>query len=282
MRHVEVAGVRLPVIGLGAWQFGSVEWGYGPEYLNGTALEITRRALDLGVSLLDTAEIYGFGRSERAVGKAIEGRRDEALVATKLFPVLPTRSLVARRLGGSLKRLGTDHVDLYQLHWPNPVWPLKHTLDGIGDLMNSGAVRHFGVSNHSLERWRRAEDLLGRPALANQVQFNLVQDGARRDLVPHAAAAGRVVIAYSPLAQGLLSGRYGPGRRPSGGIRRFSPLFRDLDRVKRLGDALREVVPTVRRPPRWRWPGWSDIPTWSPSRGQAACASWRRTRTPET
>lgn len=241
MRHVEVAGVRLPVIGLGAWQFGSAEWGYGPDYLNRTAVEITRRALDLGVSLLDTAEIYGFGRSERAVGKAIEGRRDEALVATKLFPVLPTRALVTRRLGGSLKRLGTDHVDLYQLHWPNPVWPLKDTLQGMRELMDSGAVRHFGVSNHSLERWQRAEELLGRPALANQVQFNLLQDGARGDLVPHAAATGRAVIAYSPLAQGLLSGRYGPGRRPSGGIRRFSPLFRDLSRVKRLGDELREI-----------------------------------------
>ena len=89
MRYVEVGGVRLSVVGLGTWQFGSPEWGYGRAFAEGEALLITRRALDLGINLIDTAELYGLGRSERAVGKAIAGRRDEAFIATKVLPVVP-------------------------------------------------------------------------------------------------------------------------------------------------------------------------------------------------
>src|SRR5215469_2353695 len=97
MRYIEVAGVRLSVIGVGAWQFGSKEWGYGQGYAEGEAGQIVGRALDLGINLLDTAEIYGFGRSERIVGRAIAGRREEAFVATKLFPVLPIPPIIERR-----------------------------------------------------------------------------------------------------------------------------------------------------------------------------------------
>src|SRR4051812_12720919 len=89
MRYVEANGVRMSAIGVGTWQFGSNEWGYGQDYARTTARDIVHRALDLGVNLLDTAEIYGMGRSERIVGEAIVGRRDEALVASKLFPILP-------------------------------------------------------------------------------------------------------------------------------------------------------------------------------------------------
>jgi aryl-alcohol dehydrogenase-like predicted oxidoreductase len=241
VRYVEAEGARVSVIGLGTWQFGSAEWGYGREYAERTSLEIVRRALDLGVNLVDTAEIYGFGRSETAVGRALAGRREQAFIATKLLPLLPARAIVRRRAGGSLRRLGTDHVDLYQLHWPNPVWPLDDTLAGLRDLLDAGTARHAGVSNYSLRLWRDAERRLGRPLLSNQVRFNLVDDAPLRDLVPHAAAEGRIVIAYSPLGQGLLSGRYGPGHPPGGGLRRLSPRFRRLERVARLGEALREV-----------------------------------------
>src|SRR5947209_18677311 len=97
MRYVEVGGVRLSVIGLGTWQFGSREWGYGRAYAEGPALDITRRALDLGVNLVDTAEVYGLGRSERIVGQALAGRRAEAFIATKMFPVLPLAPVVEFR-----------------------------------------------------------------------------------------------------------------------------------------------------------------------------------------
>jgi aryl-alcohol dehydrogenase-like predicted oxidoreductase len=240
MRFVDVEGARLSAIGLGCWQFGSSDWGYGEDYARREAGAIVNRALDLGVNLVDTAEIYGFGRSERAVGQALAGRRDQAFVATKLFPVLPSRGIVRRRAGGSMRRLGVEALDLYQLHWPNRTWPLGDTLSGLRDLLWSGAVRHAGVSNYSLDLWRRAETMLGAPLLSNQVEFSLVRDAPARDLVPYAAAGDRVVIAYSPLAQGVLSGRYGPGRRPPG-FRRWLPAFLDLGRVGRLGDALRDV-----------------------------------------
>jgi aryl-alcohol dehydrogenase-like predicted oxidoreductase len=89
MRYTDVGGVRLSVIGLGTWQFGSREWGYGKDYAEGPALDITRKALDLGINLIDTAEIYAFGQSERIVGRATAGRRDAAFIATKLFPAVP-------------------------------------------------------------------------------------------------------------------------------------------------------------------------------------------------
>jgi aryl-alcohol dehydrogenase-like predicted oxidoreductase len=243
MRYVDVDGARLSAIGLGTWQFGSGEWGYGASYASTTAGEIVRRALDLGITLLDTAEIYGFGRSERILGEAVRGRRDEAFLASKILPVLPLPAITRRRARGSARRLGVERIDLYQIHWPNPVVPLGLQVAGLRRLLDEGLIGHAGVSNYSLDRWRRAEALLGRPVLTNQVRFNLLQSAPERDLVPYARDHGRVVIAYSPLAQGLLSGRYGAGRRPSGRIRQLNPLFaeRRMPAAEALGRELAEV-----------------------------------------
>src|SRR5439155_10836090 len=145
MRFIDVGGVRLSVIGLGTWQFGSREWGYGESYAQGEALRITERALDLGINLLDTAEIYAFGKSERIVGQAIAGRRDEAFVATKVFPVLPLSSIVQQRGIASVDRLGIDVIDLYQVHWPNPVIPITSTMQGMARLQRTNVIRHVGV-----------------------------------------------------------------------------------------------------------------------------------------
>src|SRR3954451_9929509 len=124
MRFVEVGGVRVSVVGLGTWQFGSREWGYGDEYAEREAGDITKRALDLGINLIDTAEVYAFGHSERTVGRAIQGRRDEAFIATKVFPVAQISSVVQQRAAASANRLLIDRIDLYQVHWPNPVVPI--------------------------------------------------------------------------------------------------------------------------------------------------------------
>src|SRR5881397_2602120 len=138
MRYVEVGGARVSAVGLGCWQFGSMEWGYGKEYLEKDAIEIVHRALDLGITLIDTAEIYGFGKSERAVGRALEGRRDEAFIATKVFPVLPLPAVVQQRGRASAARLGVDRIDLYQQHWPNPVVPVSQSMRGMAELQRSG------------------------------------------------------------------------------------------------------------------------------------------------
>src|SRR2546423_11117692 len=171
MRYVELGGVRVSAIGLGCWQFGSMEWGYGKEYLDKEAVEIVHRALDLGINLLDTAEIYGFGKSERAVGRAIEGRRDDAFVATKVFPVLPIAPIVEQRGRLSARRLGVDTIDLYQIHQPNPLVPLGTQMEGMRRLQEAGVVRHVGVSNFSLSKWQAAERAHGRPGLRQQGQY---------------------------------------------------------------------------------------------------------------
>src|SRR4051812_3771612 len=147
MRHVEVAGERLSAIGVGCWQFGSREWAYGKDYADTTAVEIVHRALDLGVNLIDTAEVYGFGKSERIVGRAIAGRRDEAFVASKLLPVVPPigAGYIAGRGRKSARRLGVDSIDLYQVHWPNPIVPPSTIAGGLRQLQDEGVVRHLGV-----------------------------------------------------------------------------------------------------------------------------------------
>jgi aryl-alcohol dehydrogenase-like predicted oxidoreductase len=243
MRYLEVGGARVSVIGLGTWQFGSTEWGYGDAYARGTAAGLVRRALDLGINLVDTAEIYAFGRSERIVGEALAGRREDAFLATKLFPMLPIAPVVGWRARASARRLRTDHLDLYQLHWPSPQVPLGNTMAGMRRVQAAGLVRHVGVSNYDLQRWKDAEAALGSPVLSNQVRFSLVNRGPQHDLLPHAQRQGRIVIAYSPLAQGLFSGRYDASHRPVGGVRRFNPLFAAdrVERVKRLVAELTEV-----------------------------------------
>lgn len=244
MRYVEASGVRLSAIGVGTWQFGSREWGYGESYAHGEAARIVQRALDLGVNLLDTAEIYGFGRSERIVGRAIAGRREEAFVATKLFPVMPIPLVADRRGRASARRLGVDTIDLYQIHQPNPVVPVAVQMRGMRDLVTAGVVRHVGVSNFSLSRWQAAEAAFHGPVLSNQVRFSLVDRRPLADLVPWAEANGRVVMAYSPLGQGLLSARYNPANAPRNGVRAMNPLFlaENLDRAAPLLSTLREVA----------------------------------------
>ena len=168
MRYVEVNGVRLSAIGVGCWQFGSSDWGYGKSYGDSTAVDIVHRALDAGVNLIDTAEIYARGVSEAIVGRAIEGRRADAFVATKVWPVLPTSAKVYEHGRLSSMRLGIETIDLYQVHWPNPVVPLAQTMHGMRRLQDDGIVVQAGVSNFSADRWAKAEAALGRPVLSNQ------------------------------------------------------------------------------------------------------------------
>lgn len=244
MRFVEAGGARISVIGVGTWQFGSREWGYGEDYATREAGAIVARALDLGVNLIDTAEVYAFGRSERIVGRAVAGRREQAFVATKVFPVLPLAPVVVQRGRASARRLGVATIDLYQVHWPNPLVPVGTTMDGMARLVEAGVVRHVGVSNFDAARWREAEAALGRPVLTNQVQYSLVARGPERDVLPHARDAGRIVIAHSPLAQGLLSGRYDGRVTPRGGVRAASARFRpdNLERAQPLLGALQAVA----------------------------------------
>jgi aryl-alcohol dehydrogenase-like predicted oxidoreductase len=246
MRYVELGGARVSSIGLGTWQFGSLEWGYGKSYEQHEALRIVERALELGINLVDTAEIYGFGHSERVVGRAIVGRREQVFLATKLLPVAPFDPVVHQRAIASVRRLGTDRIDLYQVHWPNPLFPPAPLFKALRKLRDDGVIAHVGVSNYSLAQWRAAEDVFGGPIVSNQVSFSLIDRRPLSELLPWAQANGRLIIAYSPLAQGFLSAKYSPDHRPRGMMRSSRPLFApsNLEKAKDLFDTLRSVART--------------------------------------
>lgn len=245
MRYLDVkTGTRISRIGLGTWQFGSREWGYGDAYAQWEAHAIVRRAVELGVTLFDTAEIYGFGRSERILGGALGADSADVFLATKILPVAPVAPVVEQRAVASANRLGVRRLDLYQVHQPNPVVRDRSTMRGMRALQRVGLVGEVGVSNYPLLRWRAAEEALGGRVLSSQVRYSLVARGPERDLLPYAASTGRMVIAYSPLAQGLLTGRYHAGNRPANGVRAANPLFlpENLDRAAGLLAVLREVA----------------------------------------
>jgi aryl-alcohol dehydrogenase-like predicted oxidoreductase len=245
MRYLDTGTTkRISKIGLGTWQFGSKEWGYGEPYAAQEAQAIVRRALDLGVTLFDTAEIYGYGRSERILGQALGADIGSVFLATKILPLLPLAPVVEQRAVASANRLGAHHLDLYQVHQPNPVVRDTWLMRGMRALQRVGLVGEVGVSNYSLDRWRAAEAALGGRVLANQVRYSLVDREPERELLPYAEAQDRVIIAYSPLGQGLLSGRYHRGHRPANRIRGASPLFlpENLERAAELISTLREVA----------------------------------------
>jgi aryl-alcohol dehydrogenase-like predicted oxidoreductase len=211
MRYIEIDGMRLSRIGLGAWQFGSREWGYGDGYAKDVAPALINRAAELGITMIDTAEAYGPGKSERIIGETLPSLTDEQraglVVATKFLPIAPAEPIVAWQAAGSRRRLGMDALDLFYVHWKNPFVSSRRVMQAMRPLVDEGLVRRVGVSNFTLAQWRDAEAALRAPAVANQVQFSLVAPGPAEELVPYAEAAGRIVVAYSPLGQGVLVGR---------------------------------------------------------------------------
>src|SRR6266567_1437793 len=233
MRYLDIdTAKKISKIGLGTWQFGSREWGYGAAYAGSEAKAIVRRALELGVTLFDTAEIYGFGRSERILGEALGGDLPSIFLATKILPVLPVAPVVEQRGVASAARLGAKTLDLYQVHQPNPAVRDGTIMRGMRALQRTGLVDEVGVSNYSLKRWIAAEKALGTRVLSNQVRYSLADRGPERDLVPY------------PLAQGLLSGRYDKASRPKNSVRANRALFlpENLDRAAGLIAALRQVA----------------------------------------
>jgi aryl-alcohol dehydrogenase-like predicted oxidoreductase len=243
MRYLDLpTAKKWSAIGLGTWQFGSREWGYGQDYAAGPdseAAKIVARALELGVTVFDTAEVYGLGRSERILGDALD-RADAdpqtTVVASKIFPVLPVDQVVVQRGTSSAARLRRK-LDLYQVHQPNPVVGDGTTMAGMRTLQAAGVVDEVGVSNYSLDRWQAAETALGTQVISNQVQYSLVAREPDNDLLPYARTAGRAILAYSPLAQGLLSGKFDANNRPANRIRSLNPLF--------LPESLRRVTPLI-------------------------------------
>lgn len=197
------SGEAVPAIGQGTWYFA--------ERADRRAAEIRslRLGLDLGLTLVDTAEMYAAGAAESLVGEAIAGRRDEVFLVSKVLPHHASRRGTVAACEASLRRLGTDRLDLYLLHWPGSV-PIEETLAGFADLVAAGKVRYWGVSNFDTDEMAELHTLgRGREPAANQVLYNLSRRGPEFDLLPWCRARGVPVMAYSPVEQGRLLRRPG-------------------------------------------------------------------------
>jgi diketogulonate reductase-like aldo/keto reductase len=192
------SGERVPAFGLGTWQIGD------RAALRAEEIATIRLALDLGARLIDTAEMYGEGRSESLVGEAIRGRRDEVFLVTKIYPHNASRQDTVAACERSLRRLGTDRIDLYLLHWRGQV-PLAETIDAFVALQRAGKIRHYGVSNLDLADMQELWTLTGGQAVAtDQLLYNLTRRGIERDLLPWLRARRVPVMAYSPIERSEL------------------------------------------------------------------------------
>ncbi len=194
MRFLQLPnGDKIPVLGLGTWMMGERD--------ADTAAEIAalKLGLDLGMGLIDTAEMYGDGRAEKIVGQAIAGRRDAVFLVSKVLPENASRQGTVRACEASLKRLGTDRLDLYLLHWRGSI-PLDETLQAFDALKSAGKIRDWGVSNFGMNDMAE----LTAPAAANQVLYNLSRRSIEWDLLPSCRERRIPVMAYSPLEQGRI------------------------------------------------------------------------------
>ncbi len=223
-------------MGVGAWAWGDRSfWHYGHGYTEEDIAAAFGVTLAAGVNLVDTAEVYGAGRSERIVGQLIKSVNKPVLVATKFFP-LPyrfTSKSVVRALRGSLERLDLQKVELYQLHWPSPLVPVETYVEGLALAVEAGLTKSVGVSNYNLEQMERAVRVLdkhGIPLASNQVEYSLLERRVEKNgLLDRCKEMGVRLIAYSPLAKGVLTGKYtleSPPPEPRG--RRYASILQTL------------------------------------------------------
>jgi len=208
-------GLDITRVGFGAWAIGGGGWefGWGPQEDEKSVAAI-HHALEQGVNWIDTAAAYGFGRSEQVVGRALEGMRERPYVFTKCSLLEgPGRRVVhslkrdsiLREADASLKRLGVDAIDLYQIHWPNPEEDIEEGWGALAELKEQGLVRHIGVSNFEVQHMRRIQQIAQIETL--QPPYNLIERDVERELLPFAENEGIGVIVYSPMGSGLLTGR---------------------------------------------------------------------------
>lgn len=244
-------------VGLGTWAIGGWMWGGTDEQ---ESIETIHAALDLGINLIDTAPVYGFGRSEEIVGKALSqsGKRQKAVLATKVClnwqdgkvfrDSRPQR--ITREVEDSLRRLQTDVIDLYQVHWPDPLVPFEETAEALHGLLESGKIRAIGVSNYAPKQM--AAFASNAPLHSCQPPYNLFEREIEEDVLPWCLENGVALITYGALCRGLLSGRMSPDREFVGDdLRQHDPKFKSprfgqyLAAVDRLQDVAERFDRTV-------------------------------------
>ncbi len=223
-------------MGLGAWAWGDrTFWNYGHGYTDADIEEAFRITLDAGINFVDTAEVYGQGRSERLLGQFIKKVDKQVMVATKFFPY-PWRLRKQAVLGAlrhSLDRLGLEKVDLYQIHQPFPPLPVETWAAGLAEAVKAGVARSVGVSNYTKNQMQRSYTVLAGhniPLAANQVEYHLLERTVEKNgLLDRCKELGVRLIAYSPLAMGLLTGKYTPENPPPGiRGRKYAAILKDI------------------------------------------------------
>jgi aryl-alcohol dehydrogenase-like predicted oxidoreductase len=245
--------LNVAPLGVGAWAWGTTRlWGYGKEYNRSDVGSAFRTSMAEGVTLVDTAEMYGNGASEMIIGEILrEGDFERRPVIATKFAPLPYRfsaKSLLKAVDKSLERLGIETIDLYQIHFPNPIFKMNSLMDALAETVKAGKVRRVGVSNYDADQMKRAYDRLTSHEVSlasNQVEYSLLQRAPETNGVLDACRDLDVtLIAYSPIAKGLLTGKYGPGGdKPSGLVRRMGRAFgeQNLKRIEPVLNILREI-----------------------------------------
>ncbi|MDW7986146.1 MAG: aldo/keto reductase [Nitrososphaerota archaeon] len=245
-RELGSSGIKVSAVGIGTWQWGSKIWGYSKTYSDQDLLEAFNKALELGINFFDTAEIYGNGRSEEILGRCLKSiKRDEVVIATKFSPTRMTERGIRSALEGSLKRLGTSYVDLYQVHWPTSSTFIPMTMKILEKLWSEGKVLTIGVSNFNLKQLEKARESLSRiDIVSNQVEYNMLKRDVEKDMLEYCLREKITLIAYSPLAQGALTGKYSQLNKPRDLVRKVNPYFTSwkLKNIQPLIEVLREIA----------------------------------------
>jgi len=220
-RKLGRSDLDVSVIGMGCWQYGGGHyWG---EQSQKDVNEVVHKALDLGINFFDTAEVYNDGDSERSLGIALQGKRDKAIIGSKISTANTQPDTLRDHCEASLQRLQTDYLDLYMLHWPINSRSVKHFTDNqrliehpptvqevfgtLLDLQKEGKIRHIGISNHGINQMHEVQDT-GVPFVANELAYNLLSRAIEDSILPYCVANRIGIIAYMPLLQGLLTGKY--------------------------------------------------------------------------
>lgn len=244
MEFFSLNGTKVSRIGLGTWAIGGGEWGVVSE---SDAVATCRAIFDHGMNLIDTAPIYGHGRSEEIIGRAMQehGRREDFYIATKAGLEWNERGVFAnsdparlrQEFEDSLRRLGTDYVDLYQVHWPDTTIPVERAAEVMRELLDAGRIRAVGVSNFSVEQMEAFAKIT--PVASNQPPYNIFEREIDAEILPYCERKGIAVLTYSSLCRSLLAGRLTAETPiPEGDIRRVDPKFQQ----PRFGQYLRTVA----------------------------------------
>lgn len=248
---ISVGNISLPPLGIGTWSWGDrLFWGYGSDYGETEVRQAFEAAVAGGVTLFDTAEVYGLGESEKLLGKFIKQSDRPIQIATKYFP-LPWRwdkKAVADALSASLKRLDVEQIALYQVHTPFDFFMGQPTLmEALAEEVKRGRIQSVGVSNYSAEQMQQAYDLLARydvPLAVNQVRYSLLTRKIEQNGIKDTAQKlGITILAYSPLDQGLLTGKYTPNNNTVTGARKLDPKFSSagLRKIEPIVDLLEQL-----------------------------------------